>query len=220
MNPTFSNCRSEERPIWTHGMEDYFEPAIRVLHNDGNPSLLLKYVSHESKQTQPGINETTILLQDDQYPVEVKLHFIAYSKENIIKEYTEITHREKKPVTLYNYASSLLHLDAHTYYLTEFAGEWAHEVNMKETELVFGKKILDTKLGSRANMFCSPFFMLALNEKAEENQGEILLGTIGWTGNYRFTFEVGQYKRPPHHFRNQPACFRIHLKAGRNLPHA
>ena len=25
----------------THGMEDYFEPAIRVLHNDGNPSLLL-----------------------------------------------------------------------------------------------------------------------------------------------------------------------------------
>ena len=27
----------------THGMEDYFEPAIRVLHNDGNPSLLLKY---------------------------------------------------------------------------------------------------------------------------------------------------------------------------------
>ena len=174
----------------THGMEDYFEPAIRVLHNDGNPSLLLKYVSHESKQTQPGINETTILLQDDQYPVEVKLHFIAYSKENIIKEYTEITHREKKPVTLYNYASSLLHLDAHTYYLTEFAGEWAHEVNMKETELVFGKKILDTKLGSRANMFCSPFFMLALNEKAEENQGEILLGTIGWTGNYRFTFEV------------------------------
>ena len=33
----------------THGMEDYFEPAIHILHNDGNPSLLLKYVSHEPK---------------------------------------------------------------------------------------------------------------------------------------------------------------------------
>lgn len=32
----------------THGMEDYFEPAIRVLHNDGNPSLLLKYISYET----------------------------------------------------------------------------------------------------------------------------------------------------------------------------
>ena len=34
----------------THGLEDYFEPAIRVLHNDGNPSLLLKYVSHENRK--------------------------------------------------------------------------------------------------------------------------------------------------------------------------
>ena len=41
----------------THGMEDYFEPAIRVLHNDGNSSLLLKYISHENKQLQPGVDE-------------------------------------------------------------------------------------------------------------------------------------------------------------------
>ena len=170
----------------THG----FEPAIRVLHNDGNPSLLLKYVSHQSKQLQSGANETVILLKDDKYPVEVKLHFIAYPKENIIKEYAEISHQEKKPVTLYNYASSLLHLNGSKYFLTEFAGDWAHEVNMKETELAFGKKMLDTKLGSRANMFCSPFFLLALNKKAEENAGDVLFGTIGWTGNYRFTFEV------------------------------
>ena len=174
----------------THGMEDYFEPAIRVLHNDGNPSLLLKYISHENKQLQPGVDETVILLKDDKYPVEVKLHFIAYPKENIIKEYAEISHQEKKPVTLYNYASSLLHLNGSKYFLTEFAGDWAHEVNMKETELAFGKKMLDTKLGSRANMFCSPFFLLALDRKAEENAGDVLFGTIGWTGNYRFTFEV------------------------------
>ena len=174
----------------THGMEDYFEPAIRVLHNDGNSSLLLKYISHENKQLQPGVDETVILLKDDKYPVEVKLHFIAYPKENIIKEYAEISHQEKKPVTLYNYASSLLHLNGSKYFLTEFAGDWAHEVNMKETELAFGKKMLDTKLGSRANMFCSPFFLLALDRKAEENAGDVLFGTIGWTGNYRFTFEV------------------------------
>ena len=43
---------------------------------------------------------------------------------------------------------------------------------------------------SRANMFCSPFFLLALDRKAEENAGDVLFGTIGWTGNYRFTFEV------------------------------
>lgn len=33
-------------------------------------------------------------------------------------------------------------------------------------------------------------FLLALDRKAEENAGDVLFGTIGWTGNYRFTFEV------------------------------
>ena len=174
----------------THGMEDYFEPAIRVLHNDGNPSLLLKYVSSNSRELQPGVTETVIKLKDDVYPVIVDLYFIAYAKENIIKTYTEISHQEKKPVTLYNYASSMLHPNGDKYFLTEFAGDWAHEVNMTEQQLSFGKKVLDTKLGSRANMFNSPFFLLALDEKAEENEGEVLFGTIGWTGNFRFTFEV------------------------------
>ena len=174
----------------THGMEDYFEPAIRILHNDGNPSLLLKYVSYKTSDLQPGVTETVIKLKDDVYPVTVDLHFIAYAKENIIKTYTEISHQEKKPVMLYNYASSLLHLNGGKYFLTEFVGDWAHEVNMTEQQLSFGKKVLDTKLGSRANMFNSPFFLLALNEESKENEGEVLFGTIGWTGNFRFTFEV------------------------------
>ena len=176
----------------THGMEDYFEPAIRMLHNDGNPSLLLKYVSHESKQQQPGITETIIRLKDDKYPVTVDMYFITYAKEDIIKTYTEIKHQEKKPVTIYNYASSLLHLNSEKYYLTEFAGDWIDEVKMTEVPLVFGKKILDSKLGTRANMFSSPFFMVSLDKEAEEDAGEVLLGTIGWTGNFRFTFEVDQ----------------------------
>lgn len=109
----------------------------------------------------------------------MKLHFIAYPKENIIKEYAEISHQEKKPVTLYNYASSLLHLNGSKYFLTEFTGDWAHEVNMKETELAFGKKMLDTKLGSRANMFAPRSFCFALDRKAEEKAGDIY-SDISW----------------------------------------
>ncbi|NDV64262.1 alpha-galactosidase [Bacteroides sp. 224] len=174
----------------THGMEDYFEPAIQILHNDGNSSLLLKYVTHSNRQLESGVNETIITLQDDKYPVTVKLYYIAYSKENIIKTYTEISHREKKPVVLSKYASSMLHLNRAKYFLTEFAGDWAHEANITERELDFGKKVIDTKLGSRANMFVSPFFQLAVDRESDENSGEVLVGTIGWTGNFRFTFEV------------------------------
>lgn len=174
----------------THGMEDYFEPAIQVLHNDGNPSLLLKYATHSTRTLQSGVNETVITLQDDKYPVTVKLHYISYNKENVIKTFTEISHREKKPVVLSKYASSMLHLNRSKYFLTEFSGDWAHEANITERELDFGKKVIDTKLGSRANMFVSPFFQLAIDRESEENCGEVLVGNIGWTGNFQYTFEV------------------------------
>lgn len=174
----------------TNGMEDYFEPAIHVLHNDGNPSLLLKYMSHSVKQVSPGVEETVITLQDDKYPVTVVMHFVAYGKENLIKTYTEISHKEKKPVVLYKYASSMLHLNRDSYLLTEFAGDWASEAHMKDVPLEFGKKVLDTKLGSRADMFCSPFFQLSLDGKAGENCGDVIVGTLGWTGNFSFVFEV------------------------------
>ena len=174
----------------THGMEDYFEPAIHIRHNDYNSSLLLKYVDHSSNNTGNGINETVITLKDDKYPVTVKLHYVAYDKENIIRTFTEISHEEKKPVILSKYASSMLHLNSSKYFLTEFSGDWAHEANVTERELAFGKKVIDTKLGALANMFVSPFFQLALDNPSQENAGEVLVGTIGWTGNFRFTFEV------------------------------
>ena len=174
----------------THGMEDYFEPAIHILHNDGKPSLLLKYVSHETKAVSQGVNETIITLGDDKYPVTVKLHYVTYPAEDIIKTYTEISHKEKKPVVLHQYASSMLHLNRAKYYLTEFSGDWAHEANISDQPLEFGKKVLDTKLGARANMFTPPFFQLSLDQLATENCGEVLVGTLGWTGNFRFTFEV------------------------------
>lgn len=174
----------------THGMEDYFEPAIHIRHNDNNFSLLLKYVDHSSNAISNGVNETVITLKDDKYPVTVKLHYVAYGKENIIRAFSEISHEEKKPVILCKYASSMLHLNSSKYFLTEFSGDWAHEANVTERELAFGKKVIDTKLGARANMFVSPFFQLALDNPSQENAGEVLVGTIGWTGNFRFTFEV------------------------------
>ena len=174
----------------THGMEDYFEPALHIVHNDGNSSTLLKYVSHDSRNLSDGVNETVITLADDQYPVTVKLHYVTYANEDIIKTFTEISHREKKPVMLHKYASSLLHLNHDKYFLTEFAGAWSHEANVMERELAFGKKVIDTKLGARANMFVSPFFQLAIDQPSEENAGEVLVGTLGWTGNFNFTFEV------------------------------
>lgn len=48
----------------TAGTWNLVEPAIQVLHADGNTSLELKYVSHQQKQTVNGSTLTSILLED------------------------------------------------------------------------------------------------------------------------------------------------------------
>ena len=171
------------------GNEDYFEPAIAVTHNDGNPSTWLYYVSSHSEPVKGGTH-TEITLRDDQYPVEVTLHYVAYAEENVFKTWSEIRHHERKPVTLTRYASTMLYFSRPEYWLTEFSGDWAREVQMSSQQLRPGKKILDTKLGSRAAMHMHPFFELGLGAPVREDEGEVLMGTIGWTGNFSMTFEV------------------------------
>lgn len=171
------------------GNEDYFEPAVAITHADGNMTTYLYYKGVETKAIEGG-TETIITLQDNKYPDTVKLHYAAYDKENVIKAWTEISHKEKNPVTLWRYSSTMLYFDASKYFLTSYHSDWAREGQPETVQLTAGKKIIDTKLGTRAAMHTEPFFELGLNEPAKENEGNVVLGTIGWTGNFRFTFEV------------------------------
>ena len=171
------------------GNEDYFEPAVAITHNDGKNSTYLYYVSSTTKSVDGG-TQTTINLRDDQYPVDVTLHYVAYPKENVIKTWSEIRHQEKKPIILSTYASTMLYFNRPSYYLTEFSSDWACEARMSSQKLEFGKKVIDTKLGSRAAMHTHPFFEIGLDQPVNERQGEVLMGTLGWTGNFRFIFEV------------------------------
>lgn len=172
-----------------HGMEDYFEPAIHINRADANSSTLLEYRSHETKAC-PGGTETVIRLADPVYADEVALHFMAYADEDVFVAWSEVFNREKKAIELEKYASAMLHFYAPKYYLTQYDGDWAAEVRRHTQELYFGKKVIDTKLGARADMFAPPFFQLSIGTPATEKAGEVLVGTLAWTGNYRFTFEV------------------------------
>lgn len=185
--------RNTDHPVYaTFGTDNLFEPAIRMTHNDGNPSLELKYSSHTTGQEGDGVTLTRIILKDPVYPVEVTLNIKAYSKEDVFEQWVEIVQKEAKPLTLYEYASSMLHFDAEKYWLTQFHGDWAEEMKMQENELTAGIKILDTKLGSRAHMYQTPVFFLSLNGKSDETNGELIAGTLGWSGNFRFLFEVDE----------------------------
>ena len=176
----------------TYGNDNLFEPAIRMTHNDGNPSLELKYVSHSTEKTDANTTLTKILMKDPVYPVEVTLNIKAFAAENVLEQWVEIVQKEAKPLKIYNYASSMLHFDADKYWLTQFHGDWAEEMKMQESELTSGIKIIDTKLGTRAHMYQTPVFFLSLNEKSDETTGELIAGTLGWSGNFQFLFEIDE----------------------------
>lgn len=179
---------SEVYPVM--GSEDFYEPAFEIRHADGHPTSILKYVSHTQKD-----HETSITLRDELYPVTVVLHYVVYPEEDIIKQWSEISHQEKGKVYISRYASSMLYLEAEKYFLTEFSSEWIREMQMKTQELVFGKKIVDSRLGTRSALFAQPFFEVGLGRPVAEEEGTVLMGTIGWTGNFRFTFEVDHQRQ-------------------------
>ncbi|GAB3902375.1 alpha-galactosidase [Larkinella knui] len=172
------------------GSRNLLEPALQVAHADGNPSSDLKYVRHETKTVADGVVLTTVFLKDPQYPFEVKLFYKAYQNEDVIEQWSSIRHTEKKTVRLQKYASANLYVPAKNYYLTHFHGDWAREMNPQEIQLTAGLKVLDSKLGTRADLFQPPSFLLSLNKPAEEETGEVIAGTLAWSGNYQIQFEV------------------------------
>lgn len=173
----------------TGGMEDYFEPALAVVHADDNPATVLEYRAHTTTSHE-GYAETVIALADPVYGDEVDLHFAVFMDEDVFKEWAVVRNKEKSSIRLDRYASALLHMSASRYFLTQYDGDWASEVHQHTQQLQFGRKELSTKLGARANMFAPPFFEVSLDAPATETQGTVLTGTLGWTGNFSFSLEV------------------------------
>ena len=175
------------------GMEDLHQPALQVVHADGNQSLVLEYQGRSSKKIDGDETETLITLKDPKYPVEVELHYAAFYQENVIKTWTTIRNKENAPLKLSNYASAMLNFDGNQYWLTQFHGDWASEMRMEESALTSGIKIIDSKLGTRPDVYEAPLFMLALNKPASETEGEVIAGTLAWTGNFQFQFEIDEH---------------------------
>ncbi|MBQ5750123.1 MAG: alpha-galactosidase [Bacteroidaceae bacterium] len=174
----------------TFGTSYVNEPALRAVHADGNTSTELVYVSHKTEQTGDGIEHTEIELRDSFFPFNVTLCFNAYHKENVIEAWTVIKHSEKKPVMLYNYASSHLFFQEEKYFLTQFYGEWADEMHMTEMQLTRGIKSLESKLGVRSNQHAHACFFLGLDAPAQEDAGRVVGGTLAWPGSFNLTFDV------------------------------
>jgi alpha-galactosidase len=164
-------------------------PALQVVHADGNTSTALNFEDVTQTNETDDITVTRIQLRDPAYPLEVTLGFRTHNANDIIEQWTEIRNQESGEVTLQAMASSSLLLTTNVY-LTHFFGDWAKEMINPITEAITpGTKILDSKLGVRADQFNNPSFILSLNGRATETNGVVLAGSLAWSGSFQLAFD-------------------------------
>ncbi len=166
-----------------------WEPALQVIHADGNTSAALIYDGMTQVNESPDIQLSRLHLHDPAYPFEVTLCVRAHFREDVIEQWTEIQNHESGVVRLERMASGSLLLPTNVY-LTHFPGDWGTEMLNPITErLTPGIKALDSKLGVRADRFQNPNFILSLNETATETNGEVLAGSLAWSGSFQCVFD-------------------------------
>ncbi|TXH21894.1 MAG: alpha-galactosidase [Chitinophagaceae bacterium] len=173
---------------------NYVEPAIAVVHADGNNSLYLVYQSHKTVQSTDGASLTTVTLKDAVYPFYVDLMYKAWKNEDVIEQWTLIKHSEKSEVKMNKYASANLYFYNKGYFLTSYNGSWAKEMQPEQTQLKQGMHTIQSRLGTRENLHTNQNFMLAFEKPATENEGTVMMGQLAWNGNYAIQFETDVYK--------------------------
>ena len=165
------------------------EPALAVKYADSYRNTELRYLSH-TQRAKGNVVTTEILLKDYVTELEVRLFYDAYQKEDVILSHAEIVNGGKQPVTLVNYASSAMVFDAEKYLLTHMYGDWAAEMQVDRELLTHDMKVIETKRGTQATQWNNPSFLLSLNtESFSETEGEVIAGSLAWSGNFRLSFE-------------------------------
>lgn len=166
-----------------------WEPAVQVVHADGNTSTALLYEGITRTDEGTGRELLRIKLRDPAYPFEVALCFRVHRDHDVVEQWTETRHHEVGTVKLERMASSSLLLMPANLHLTHFYGDWANEMNPVTEPLTPGTKVLDSKLGVRAHQFGNPSFLLSLDGPVKEESGRVLGGSLAWSGSFQCAFD-------------------------------
>ena len=171
------------------------EPAVQATHADGNTSTELVYVEHETVPIDENVSLTRIALRDAHYPFFVTLNLLAYREQDVIEQWVEIRHEEPGTIALDRFVSAAVLLRSGEYWLSQFHGDYKREATLAEERLGPGIKILDSKIGVRATRYRIPSFLAARRQPAQEEQGEVLGGSLAWSGNFQLAFEIDHRNR-------------------------
>ena len=158
-------------------------PALQVQHADGDLNLEMRIQSTEySVQTE--YDEAVITMADKLQPVTVRVYYKAWKTVDIIETWTEIVHREKKPIVLKRFDSGTLTIPNGNNWLLHLHGDWAAEATPTIEPISRGVKIIRNTDGARNAHLDAPEVMISLDGAPQENNGRVFGAALCWSGNY------------------------------------
>ena len=176
--------RMEAYPAY--GLWPQSEAAFAMRHADGNLSTALYTESYEQGEVvDEGNFVTCITLRDPVYPTTVNLYYKAYTDEDIIETWTDVTNGEKQTVTLTTFASAMLPIRRGNVWMSHFYGSWANEAQLVEEPLTPGQKVIVNKDGTRNSHTDHAEVMFSLDGKGQEQTGQVIGAALCYSGNFR-----------------------------------
>lgn len=167
-------------------------PALQIQHADGDQNLELKVTNYTSADAGNAILHT-ITMQDKLQPVTVKVFYKAYKNVDIIETWTEISHQEKRAITLKRFDSGQLTFRQGNVWLTHLHGNWAAETESTQERLTPGMKIIRNTDGARNSHLDAPELMLSLDGQPQENTGRTIGAALCWSGNFELRINTNAH---------------------------
>ncbi|MBQ8673564.1 MAG: alpha-galactosidase [Bacteroides sp.] len=173
------------------------ETAIAVKHHDGNMTLDLQVVQSRVEESGEAML-ATVEMKDSRYPFFVTLRYKAFRDADVIEAWTEISHQEKKPVTLHQFASAYLPIRRGNVWISHLYGSWANEGRLAQEALQPGMKVIKNKDGVRNSHTAHAEVMFSLDGQPRELEGRVIGAALCYSGNYKLRIDT--HDDEYHHF--------------------
>ena len=156
-----------------YGLNAPVETALAVKHADGNMTLQLEVLNVTTEKEGNAVT-TVVALKDKVYPFFVNVCYRAWQDADVIESWTEISHQEKKPVVLNQFASGYLPIRRGDVWLSHLSGSWANEGVLTQEPLTPGMKVIKNKDGVRNSHTDHAEVMFSLDGRPQENTGNVI----------------------------------------------
>ena len=168
-----------------YGMDVCNPYAFAATHADGSMATDVRVESAtQTRDEAAGSTTTRVRLKDTMYPFYIDVVYLTRDDCDVIETWTEISHQERKPVTLTEFASAYLPIRRGDVWLSHLNGAWGNEGNLNQEKLTPGIKTIRNIDGVRNSQNAHSEVMFSLDGKPDERKGRTIGAALCYSGNF------------------------------------